>query len=216
MVSTRRFGYRPTLACALVLFGPMACANTNQPGLDPADQSISEHPSESDIRGHCNQFESYSGRAVIGTPSNPETNLDSIEPGQSLGPTEWPRFQSASVERKQGTDRIVFETLGEGTLAWSGRFVQSPHIYSSDEPAEVSGTCILQIDLTGFDPKLSQKDDPQRLATPDTSAIVEAFNYPVVEGLSQTFVGTRTPTPRVSIDTTTIENRATVTVTITD
>lgn len=161
----------------------------------------------------CRQFDSFSGRTVVGSPTGSSNGggLIEIEPGVSLGPAEWPRLDSVSMGSTPDTDSVVFEVSGNGIVGWSGRFVQDPRTYVSGSPTEVAGSCILQLDLTGFDPvEEDQETSPQRLTSAETSPVVEALTFPAVDGLSQTFVGMRGSTPTVSIGPSVIDNRTVV------
>nr|WP_230990006.1 hypothetical protein [Rhodococcus oxybenzonivorans] len=74
----------------------------------------------------------------------------------------------------------------------------------------ILGSCILQIDLTSVDSNKAGDGPglPMRL-TPDgdAAAVVEVLTYSSSGTVTQSFVGTRSSTPEVTVDTST-DNRA--------
>ena len=101
-------------------------------------------------------------------------------------------------------------------MGWSARFIQMPFLRGTNGAVPISGTCILQIDLTSVDsaPVGASPGQPMRL-TPDddASAVVQVLIYPSSDTVTQSFVGTRSSTPEVTVGTS-VDNRA-ITFTIT-
>ncbi|MFD9668543.1 hypothetical protein ACFWAY_44395 [Rhodococcus sp. NPDC059968] len=104
----------------------------------------------------------------------------------------------------------------DGSMGWSVRFVQMPFLRGTDGAVPISGSCLLQIDLTSVDSNNAGDGPglPMRL-TPDggASAVVEVLVYSSSGTVTQSFVGTRSSTPEVTVGTS-IDNRA-ITVAIT-
>jgi hypothetical protein len=209
----RKLRLVPMLLLAVLVL-PAGCAAV--PEEIDSDGRAAEGTTVGD-RPLCETYDSFAGRAVVGNParSNPSV-LVPVEPGQSLEPSTSLSLGSVSLGRPQEADALTFEVLGDGFLGWSVRFVQSPHTHESGEPTDVAGTCILQIDLNGFgvDTDDSKSSAPERLTPAEPSSVVEALRYPNIDGISQTFLGTRTSAPKVSVDSVPIDDGVAVTVSV--
>ncbi|APE12565.1 hypothetical protein BO226_24700 (plasmid) [Rhodococcus sp. 2G] len=110
-------------------------------------------------------------------------------------------------------DTVTLTFGGDGSIGWSARFVDIAYREGTDVPAPVSGKCLLQIDLSGVDTgDIWTGGSPVHLFPPGASAIVEVFSYPSDNHLAQTFIGTRTSTPVITIDAADPTDTLTVTV----
>ncbi|AQA21538.1 hypothetical protein BTZ20_0818 [Rhodococcus sp. MTM3W5.2] len=161
----------------------------------------------------CQQFESFSGQLLVGdSPSLPTVpdwaptlpELAPVEPGAQPQPAPvLPTLDSIEIEPTAAADTIVFALGGDGPMGWSARFVQMPLLHGTDEPVSISGACVLQIDLTGVDSNIDslRREVPMRLSPEDeASSVVEVLGYPSSSALVQSFVGTRSGTPTVTVD----------------
>lgn len=110
-------------------------------------------------------------------------------------------------------DKVVLTFGGDGSIGWSARFVDIAFRDGTDVPAPVSGKCLLQIDLSGVDTgDIWTGGSPVHLSPSGASAIVEVFSYPSDNHLAQTFIGSRTSTPVITVDTADPTDTLTVTV----
>lgn len=156
--------------------------------------------------GRCQQFESFSGRLRVGNPTsrpNDQPADGPLMPGETLPLITYPILEKVRIEGTGASNAIVFELSGDGMVGWSARFVEVPFSRGSDAPVPVSGSCILQLDLSGVDTAGSQheKDSPARLSPEgNASVVVEALNYPSSGTIAQSFVGTRTADPTVTFE----------------
>lgn len=155
----------------------------------------------------CQQFESFAGQLHVGDPSSglpTVPGLVPVEPGdQALPPPVLPTLDSIEIDRTPDGDTVVFGLGGDGSIGWTARFVQMPLLHGTDDPVPISGACILQVDLTGVDSNIAslRREVPMRLSTEDeASSVVEILGYPSSSGLVQSFVGTRSGTPTVSVE----------------
>ena len=67
----------------------------------------------------------------------------------------------------------------------------------------ISGACVLQIDLTGVDSNIDslRREVPMRISPEgEASSVVEVLGYPSGSALVQSFVGTRSGTPTVTVE----------------
>lgn len=174
--------------------------DTHHPGAE-ADGTTKDVP--------CRQFESFAGRLLVGNPllAQPTALVPvPVQPGEvlPLPVPALPTLDSIEIDRAASGDTIVFGLGGDGAIGWTARFVQMPLLRGSGGAVPISGSCILQIDLTGVDSGEAWGRDqlPIRLSPDgDASAVVEVLGYPSSDGLAQTFVGTRSGTPAVTVDT---------------
>ncbi|MFC9841280.1 hypothetical protein ACFVKB_47175 [Rhodococcus sp. NPDC127530] len=134
-----------------------------------------------------------------------------VSPGESFPPSPTrPSLDSIDLERTPNGEIVTFRLGGDGSMGWSARFVQMPLLRGTDGAVQISGSCILQLDLTSVDSNQAGEGPglPMRL-TPDSdaSAVVEVLSYPSSDTVAQSFVGTRSSTPEIAVDTS-IDNRA--------
>jgi hypothetical protein len=152
----------------------------------------------------CQQFESSSGQVVVGNPQPVATALIPVPPGQELPELVRPTLDSVSIARSAGGDTVVFDLGGNGSLGWTVRFVQVPLQRGTDTTVPISGTCILQIDLTGVESSDARevRNSPLRISPEgEISAVVEVPKYPSVDTVAQSFVGIRSNSPQVDVET---------------
>ncbi|WP_458574617.1 AMIN-like domain-containing (lipo)protein [Rhodococcus opacus] len=178
------------------------------------------HPSTGSVEttrdGQCRQFESFSGQLRVGNPPPASTGLVPMPPGEHLPAPARPTLDSVDLKPIPTAATVTFGLGGDGSMGWSARFIQMPFLRGTDGAVPVAGTCILQIDLTSVDSTHvgASPGQPMRL-TPDddASAVVEVLSYPSSDTVTQSFVGTRSSTPEVTVGTS-VANRA-ITFTIT-
>ncbi len=123
-------------------------------------------------------------------------------------------IQSTS-NRSPPATTVTFGLGSNGSMGWSARFIQMPFLRGTNGTVPISGTRILQIDLTSVDSTHgASPGQPMRL-TPDddASAVVQVLSYPSSDTVTHSFVGTRSSTPEVTVGTF-LDNRA-ITFTIT-
>ena len=192
-----------TLAlCLTVLSLSTACGvpDENQPSTDAVETAR-------DVG--CQQFESFSGQLIVGNPRPRRTGLVPLNPGENLPVRVLPSLDSVELEGTPDGEIVTFKLGGDGSVGWSARFVQMPLLRGTDGAVQISGSCILQIDLTSVDSnQLSEIPGRPIRITPDgdASAVVEVLSYPSSDSVAQSFVGTRSSTPEVTVDTA-IDNR---------
>ncbi|MFI6433751.1 hypothetical protein [Rhodococcus oryzae] len=191
-------------AVALVL--PALAVSTACGAPDP------DHPAGEAHGLRCQQFESFSGQLLVGDPPSLPTAPDvaplpdvvPVEPGAPPLPAPVvPTLDSIEIERTDAADTIVFGLGGDGPMGWSARFVQMPLLHGTDEPVSIPGACVLQIDLTGVESNIDslRREVPMRISPEDeTSSVVEVLGYPSGSALVQSFVGTRSGTPTVTVE----------------
>ncbi|MBP1162152.1 MULTISPECIES: hypothetical protein [Rhodococcus] len=195
-------------AVALVL--PALAVSTACGAPDP------DHPAGEAHGLRCQQFESFSGRLLVGdSPSLPTVpdvvptlptvpDVVPVEPGAQPSPAPvLPTLDSIEIEPTAAADTIVFGLGGDGSMGWSARFVQMPLLHGTDEPVSISGACVLQIDLTGVDSNIDslRREVPMRISPEgEASSVVEVLGYPSGSALVQSFVGTRSGTPTVTVE----------------
>lgn len=91
--------------------------------------------------------------------------------------------------------QVRFELRGDGVAGWTARFVQEPQRQTTNEKVSITGTCVLQVDLSTI-----ESDTTYDRTTSDT-AFTEIVRYPVGEnGIAQTFIGTRSGTAKVTVE----------------
>jgi hypothetical protein len=155
---------------------------------------------------HCRQLGSYSGNLLVGNPMPIPTGMGLVplQPGEQPPPAPaLPTLDSIEMSRTGDRDAIVFSLHGDGAIGWTARFVQLPLLHGTDDTVPISGSCILQIDLTGVDSgEAWGADRPIRLSPDgDKSTVVELLGYPSINGLAQAFVGIRSEMPTVTVGT---------------
>ncbi|NLU64864.1 hypothetical protein HCA61_21735 [Rhodococcus sp. HNM0563] len=112
-----------------------------------------------------------------------------------------------------GADKVTLSFGGDGSIGWSAGYVDIAFRDGTDVPAPVSGKCLVQIDLSGVDTGDTWNGgSPVHLFPSGASAIVEVFSYPSDNHLAQTFIGTRTGTPVITVDAADPTDTLTVTV----
>ncbi|QTJ68539.1 hypothetical protein HYG77_25175 [Rhodococcus sp. ZPP] len=140
-----------------------------------------------------------------------------MKPDENLPVPVLPSLDSFELEGTPDGEIITFKLAGDGSVGWSARFVQMPFLRGTDGAVHISGSCILQIDLTSVDSnQLSEIPGQPIRITPDgnASTVAEVLSYPSSDSVAQSFVGTRSRTPEVTVDTS-IDIRM-ITVAITD
>ena len=135
--------------------------------------------------------------------STTPAGLTPIEPGQEPPlRTPLPQVDSVALNLASESELVVFEIVGDGLVGWSARFVASPRLQQTDEPVDVAGRCVLQVDLTGVErAEGSSEMGPERLSPDGATAVVEVLRYPVEETVVQAFVGIPSPSPSVFVQT---------------
>lgn len=202
MLAAKRTGVRATAFVLAAGVSVTACGtrDAHHPGPE-AGGATKDVP--------CRQFESFSGRLLVGNPllARPSAALVPVQPGEVPPPVPaLPTLDSIEMDRTASGDTIVFRLSGDGAIGWTARFVQMPLLQGAGGAVFISGSCILQIDLTGVDSGAAWGSDelPIRLSPDgDASAVVEILGYPSSNGLAQTFVGIRSGTPAVAVDAST-------------
>nr|WP_246045159.1 hypothetical protein [Rhodococcus oryzae] len=196
-----RTGVRSVALVLLTLVVSTAC------GAPDVDHSVG---GAHEVR--CQQFESFSGRLLVGdSPSLPTVpdvaplpSLLPVEPGVPPLPAPVvPTLDSIEIEQTAAADTIVFGLGGDGPMGWTARFVQLPLLHGTDDPVSISGACVLQIDLTGVDSNIDalRREVPMRLSPEgEGSSVLEVLSYPRSTELMQSFVGTLSGTPTVTIE----------------
>jgi hypothetical protein len=196
-------------AVALVL--PALAVSTACGAPDP------DHPAGEAHGLRCQQFESFSGHLLVGDSPSLPTVPDSVPalpslpglvpvvPGVPPLPAPvLPTLDSIEIERTAAAETIVFGLGGDGPMGWSARFVQMPLLHGTDRPVSIPGACVLQIDLTGVDSNIDslRREVPMRISPEgEASSVAEVLGYPSSTGLVQAFVGIRSGTPTVTVET---------------
>ena len=127
-------------------------------------------------------------------------------PGDVPAGVAYPVLEAVAVspgtDAEAEPDTVVFSFGGDGSIGWSARFVDIAFRDGTDVPAPVSGKCLLQVDLSGVDTGDTWTGgSPVHLFPSGASETVEVFSYPSENHLAQTFIGTRTSTPVITVDT---------------
>jgi len=138
-----------------------------------------------------------------------------LAPGEVPAGVVYPVLDAVTIGpgTDSSADKVTLTFGGDGSIGWSARFVDVAFRDGTDVPAPVSGKCLVQIDLSGVDTGDAWTDrSPVHLFPSGASAIVEVFSYPSDNHLAQTFLGTRTSTPVITVDTTDPTDTLTVTV----
>lgn len=158
----------------------------------------------------CDRFDSFAGQLRLGEPPAKPTELGvelgvdrPLEPGEVLFPVTRPVLESIELDRMMSGDALSVTVSGDGAFGWSVRFVQIPFLRGTDAPVPVSGSCILQLDVSGVDSgeAWDHGDAPLRLSPEsDASAVVEVLSYPSSANIAQAYIGTRTSTPAVTVE----------------
>ena len=171
----------------------------------------------------CQRVESFAGTLRVGNPTPmPPTDAPAdraLAPGEIPTGTVYPVLDTVTIgpdtdaDTEVEADKVTLTFGGDGSIGWSARFVDIAFRDGTGAPAPVSGTCLLQVDLSGVDTgEIWTGGSPVHLFPPGASAIVEVFSYPSANHLAQTFIGTRTSTPVITIDTADPTGTLTVTV----
>lgn len=169
----------------------------------------------------CQRVESFAGTLRVGNPTPmPPTDAPAdraLAPGEVPAGVVYPVLDAVTIgpgtDAEADADTVTLTFGGDGSIGWSARFVDIAFRDGTDVPAPVSGKCLLQIDLSGVDTgDLWTGGSPVHLFPPGASAIVEVFSYPSDNHLAQTFIGTRTSTPVITVDTADPTDTLTVTV----
>lgn len=152
----------------------------------------------------CERVESFTGTLRVGISAPPRpTGMPAdgtFAPGETPPAVVYPVLDSVDIV---GTDedRVMFTFSGDGSIGWSARFVAVAFRQGTDASAPVSGRCVLQVDFSGADTgEVWSGGAPVYLSPASTSEVVEVFGYPSVNHLAQTFIGTRTGTPVITVD----------------
>ena len=90
---------------------------------------------------------------------------------------------------------------------------------ATDAAFPIAGSCILQIDLSGVDTDAAWRDAalPVRLSPEgDASAVIEVLSYPSSATIAQSYLGTRTGAPTVTVDSSSETGTLTIVVTAED
>ena len=201
-------------ATVILSLGVLATACPADGGGDEPDTTTADAAGTS-----CQRVESFAGTLRVGNPTPmPPTDAPAdraLTPGEIPAGTVYPVLDAVTIG--PGTDaeadRVTLTFGGDGSIGWSARFVDIAFRDGTDVPAPVSGKCLLQVDLSGADTGDTWTgESPVHLFPPGASAIVEVFSYPSANHLAQTFIGTRTSTPVITIDTADPTGTLTVTV----
>ncbi|WP_226949896.1 AMIN-like domain-containing (lipo)protein [Rhodococcus rhodochrous] len=167
----------------------------------------------------CQRVESFAGTLRVGNPTPvPPTDAPAdraLAPGEVPAGVVYPVLDAVTIGpgTDSEADKVTLTFGGDGSIGWSARFVDIAFRDGTDVPAPVSGKCLLQIDLSGVDTGDIWTDrSPVHLFPSGASAIVEVFSYPSDNHLAQTFIGTRTSTPVITVDTADPTDTLTVTV----
>ena len=167
----------------------------------------------------CQRVESFAGTLRVGNPTPmPPTDAPAdraLAPGEVPTGVAYPVLDAVTIGpgTDSEADKVTLTFGGDGSIGWSARFVDIAFREGTDVPAPVSGKCLLQIDLSGVDTGDAWTDrSPVHLFPSGASAIVEVFSYPSDNHLAQTFIGTRTSTPVITVDTADPTDTLTVTV----
>ncbi|WP_232622164.1 hypothetical protein [Rhodococcus rhodochrous] len=201
-------------AVAILSLGVLAAGCATDSGGDEPDTTIADAAGIS-----CQRVESFAGTLRLGnrTPMPPaEAPADRApKPGEAPAGVVYPVFDAVTLAPSTDTDadRVVFTFGGDGSIGWSARFVDIAFRDGTDVPAPVSGKCLLQVDLSGVDTgDIWTGGSPVHLFPSGASETVEVFSYPSENHLAQTFIGTRTSTPVITVDTADATGTLTVTV----
>lgn len=169
----------------------------------------------------CHRIESFAGTLRVGNPTPmPPTAAPSDRvptSGEVPAGVVHPVLDAVAIgpgtDAEADADRVTLTFSGEGSVGWSARFVDIAFRHGTDVPAPVSGKCLLQVDLSGVDTGDIWADgSPVHLFPSGASAIVEVIGYPSENHLAQTFIGTRTSAPAVTVDAADPAGTLTVTV----
>lgn len=170
--------------------------------------------------GACDRFDSFSGQLRVGDPASARPTVvpgdRPLELGESVPPAIHPLLESIEFG---ADDTVVFTLSGDGTVGWSARFVQEPRLRATDAAFPIAGSCILQIDLSGVDTDAAWRDAalPVRLSPEgDASAVIEVLSYPSSATIAQSYLGTRTGAPTVTVDSSSETGTLTIVVTAED
>ncbi|MCT7293886.1 hypothetical protein NVV99_23560 [Rhodococcus sp. PAE-6] len=167
----------------------------------------------------CQRVESFAGTLRVGNPTPmPPTDASAdraLAPGEVPAGMVYPVLDAVTIGpgTDSEADKVTLTFGGDGSIGWSARFVDIAFRDGTDVPAPVSGKCLLQIDLSGVDTgDIWTGGSPVHLFPSGASAIVEVFSYPSDNHLAQTFIGTRTSTPVITVDAADPTDTLTVTV----
>lgn len=117
------------------------------------------------------------------------------------------------TDSDSGPDSVIFTFTGDGSIGWSARFVDIAFRVGTDAPAPISGSCLLQIDLSRVDSSDTWDGSlPVQVSPSDASEVVEVLSYPSANQLAQAFIGTRTAAPVVTVDA--VDSAGTLTVVV--
>jgi hypothetical protein len=160
--------------------------------------------SERAAPGSCDRFDSFSGQLQVGDPALTRPTVvpgdRPLEPGEVVPPVIHPVLES--VELGDG-NTVVLAVSGDGAIGWSARFVQEPRLRATDAIVPIAGSCILQIDLSGVETGATWHGSVlpvRRSPGGDATAVVEVLSYPSSATIAQSYLGTRTSTPTVTVE----------------
>lgn len=169
-----------------------------------------ESATEVRLGPRCEQAGVFSGRLAVGVPrsTTAPTAAPTVTPdGTGTSPADSPdyavRLDSIAVSAAAEGAEVRYQLAGDGFVAWSATFVDLATLYGSDAEVAVAGACVLKVDLSGIasdtvDPAAAAT--PQRVADAAAAGVVEVLWFPSSDGIGQSFVGTRSSTPRVAVD----------------
>lgn len=118
------------------------------------------------------------GAATTLTPlGNPSTQ----DKSQDSGPPNRRAVTDVRIGTHEGFDRVVFDTVGEGTVGWYTSYTTDPIMPEFGEPVEYEGAIALDVNLTGvYRPSEIGEAYPPIGTVPGTGGVV----VEVVESLS--------------------------------
>lgn len=203
---------RPTAAvmAAVAVVSVAACGGV-------ADSKSADPPGAPEVGMPCQQQGSFAGRLTVGQGGTGVTTVEPAapaEPDRAPRPVNLPALESIDIVPSDSSDRVVYTVGGDGVITWSARFVTLPLVRGTDASVPVSGICTVQFDLlnveSGSGPE-QQQSSQRRVVADDASSVVEVLSYPSVDGVAQSFVGTRNPLPSLSTESS--DEKGTITVT---
>ncbi|MBY6364347.1 AMIN-like domain-containing (lipo)protein [Rhodococcoides corynebacterioides] len=185
-----------------VVMSLSACGTGTQVG-GPVDSALDP------VTRDCSVTDAWSGTVTVGDGKLPPgpvlapPDTDDL-PGQAIvGDVALQEVALSPGSDDQSALRIGYEFIGDGQIGWSARYTSLPLRHANSEPVPVAGTCLLQVDFTGF-PTTSESDVPpyqSRLTTTESNDVVEVVTFGPTTGdaVTQSFIGFRSVEPVVRI-----------------
>jgi hypothetical protein len=159
----------------------------------------------------CSVTDAWSGTVTVGqgelppgpVPDSTDTDKSNIE----ASPVSDVALQEVTLN--PGSDgqsalKIDYRFSGNGQIGWSARYTSLPLHHADSEAVPVAGTCVLQVDFTGFDMAAQGGAPPYqpRVTTAESSEVVEVvtFGPTTGDGITQSFIGFRSAEPTLHFD----------------